>query len=112
MTKEIDQLGNTTLYKYDQMFNLKKVILPNNIEKGIGTSDEERDDGAGYVYEYDCMNRLVQVTDPRHNILRKYIHDLKGNVIKEILSYGCRQGKADEEKVGITYKYNYMNWLV
>ena len=38
MTKEIDQLGNMTVYEYDQMFNLKKVILSNNIEKGIGTS--------------------------------------------------------------------------
>ena len=201
MTKEIDQLGNTTLYKYDQMFNLKKVILPNNIEKGIGTSyeydpfhkvlktedsegniyatprdyegnllkeinpnsydvklndgegisyeydgydnkiktiypdgsiertkydangnvikriapeqyDKELDDGAGYTYEYDCMNRLVQVTDPRYNVIKRYVYDLKGNVIKEINADGYKTGSNDEERKGIIYKYNKMNWLI
>ncbi len=201
MTKEIDQLGNTTLYKYDQMFNLKKVILPKNIEKEIGTSyeytpfhkllktedaegniyatprdyegnllkeinpnsydiklndgegisyeydgfdnkiktiypdgsierikydangniikiilpeqyDKDLDDGAGYIYTYDCMDRLVQITDSRHNIIKRYVYDLKGNVIKEINSNSYKKGIDDDEQVGILYKYNYMNWLV
>ena len=50
--KEIYQLGNTTLYKYEQMFNLKKVILPNNIEKGIGTSYEY----TPFTIEIDLLN--------------------------------------------------------
>ncbi len=201
MTKEIDQMGNTTIYEYDQMFNLKKEILPNNIEKGIGTSyeytpfhkvlkiedaegnvyatprdyegnllkeinpnsydeninygkgisyeydgydnkiktiypdgsiertkydangnvikriapeqyDKELDDGAGYTYEYDCMNRLVQVTDPRYNVIKRYVYDLKGNVIKEINADGYKTGSNDEERKGIIYKYNKMNWLI
>ncbi len=198
MTKEIDQLGNTTIYKYDQMFNLKKVVLPNNVEKGIGTSyeydpfhkllktedaegnvyatprdyegnllkeinpnsydanandgegilyeydnkiktiypdgaierikydangniiktiapeqyDEKTDDGAGYTYEYDCMNRLVQVTDPRYNIIKRYVYDLKGNVIKEINADGYKTGSNDEERKGTLYKYNKLNWLI
>nr|WP_317356407.1 hypothetical protein [uncultured Tyzzerella sp.] len=177
MTKEIDQLGNTTLYKYDQMFNLKKVVLPNNIEKEIGTSyeydpfhkllntenaegniyatprdyegnllkeikiktiypdggiegikynangniikiiapeqyDEKLDDGAGYTYEYDCMNRLIKVTDPRYNVIKKYVYDLKGNVIKEINGISYKTGSNDEERKGILYKYNKMNWLI
>ena len=201
MTKEIDQLGNTTLYKYDQMFNLKKVVLPNNIEKEIGTSyeydpfhkllktedaegnvyatprdyegnllkeinpnsyskelndgegisykydeydnkiktiypdggiegikydangniikiiapeqyDEKLDDGAGYTYEYDCMNRLIKITDPRYNVIKKYVYDLKGNVIKEINGISYKTGSNDEERKGILYKYNKMNWLI
>ncbi|WP_250278723.1 EndoU domain-containing protein [[Clostridium] colinum] len=201
MTKEIDQLNNIRKYEYDQMFNLKKIILPNNIEKGIGKKyeydpfhkvlkiedeegniyvtprdyegnilkeinpntydkeindglgisyeydeynnkvkviypdeaierikydangniikrispeqyDKEIDDGVGYTYEYDCMNRLIQISDPRHNILKRYVYDLSGNIIKEINSYGYKTGSTDEEKVGILYKYNNTNWLI
>ncbi len=201
VTKEIDQMGNITIYNYDKMFNLKKVILPNNIEKGLATTyeydpfnnllkiedaekniyatsrdyegnilkeinpnsynietndgkgisyiydeydnkikiiypdgaierikydangnmikkilpeqyDEKIDDGAGYVYEYDCMNRLTKITDARHNVLKKYVYDLKGNIIKEINASGYKLGNDDENKIGILYKYNYMNWLI
>ena len=57
------------------------------------------------------MNRLVQVTDPRHNIIKRYVYDLKGNVIKEINADGYKTGSNDEERKGTIYKYNKMNWL-
>ena len=43
------------------------------------------------------MNRLVQVTDPRYNVIKKYVYDLKGNVIKEINEDGYKSGSNDEE---------------
>ena len=53
------------------------------------------------------MNRLIKVTDPRHNVLRMYKYDLKGNIIHEKNAYMCKiSDKA------ILYKYNYMNWLI
>ena len=52
MTKEIDQLENITKYEYDKMFNIKKVILPNNIEKEIGR-----------IYEYYPFHNVLKTED-------------------------------------------------
>lgn len=92
MTKEIDQLGNTTLYKYDQMFNLKKVILPNNIEKEIGTS-----------YEYTPFHKLLKTEDAEGNIYATP-RDYEGNLLKEINpnSYDIKLNDGE----GISYEYD------
>ncbi len=92
ITKEIDQLGNTTLYKYDQMFNLKKVIFPNNIEKGIGTS-----------YEYTPFHKLLKKEDAEGNIYATP-RDYEGNLLKEINpnSYDIKLNDVE----GISYEYN------
>ena len=92
--KELND-GEGITYVYDEYDNKIKIIYPDgaierikydangNVIKRIAPEqyDKESDDGAGYTYEYDCMNRLVQVTDPRYNVIKKYVYDLKGNVI-------------------------------
>ncbi len=68
------------LWYYDQIFNHKKVILPNNIEKEIGTS-----------YEYTPFHKLLKKEEyetPR---------DYEGNLLKEITpnSYDIKLNDGD-----------------
>ena len=55
------------------MFNLKKVILPNNIEKGIGTS-----------YEYTPFHKLLKTEDAEGNIYATTPRDYESKLLKEI----------------------------
>ncbi|MBS5794966.1 MAG: hypothetical protein ACLUCH_07135 [Lachnospirales bacterium] len=55
------------------MFNLKKVILPNNIEKGIGTS-----------YEYTPFHKLLKTEDAEGNIYATTLRDYESKLLKEI----------------------------
>ena len=62
---------------YDANGNIMKKIQPEQYHK-------ETDDGAGYVYDYDCVNRLVQITAPDGVVIKRYIYDAHGNIVKEI----------------------------
>ena len=95
--------GGTERFFYDAAGNLVKWIKP--VEY-----DPETDDGKGYSYQYDCVNRLVQVTDPEGMVVRRYVYDLCGNIIKEITAKGYAMGDNDEERPGILYSYNHAGW--
>ena len=92
MTKEIDQLENITKYEYDKMFNIKKVILPNNIEKEIGR-----------IYEYYPFHNVLKTEDAEWNIYATP-RDYEGNIIKEINPNSYNDQINDGE--GITYEYD------
>ena len=84
---------------YDAEGNLLKRVLPEQY-------DAEQDDGLGYAYEYDCRNRLVQVTNPYGKIVHRYIYDLAGNIIKDIGTKGYDTADNDEERIGTLYTYD------
>ncbi len=69
------------------------------------------DDGAGWCYEYDEVNRLVQVTDPSGVVQKRYGYDLRGNIVKLITAKGYLMGGDDGERVGELYRYNNIGWI-
>src|SRR5699024_5389901 len=73
--------------------------------------DAKRDDGVGYTYEYDEVNRLVQITAPDGTVEKRYVYDLCGNIVKLIDAVGYLTGKTDAERIGSLYTYNYAGWL-
>ncbi len=89
---------------YDLAGNVIKVCHPSQYDK-------DTDSGQGYTYQYDCMNNLIQVTAPDHTVLKRYVYDLHGRVVKEINARGMSTGSTDEERIGILYTYNYLGWL-
>ncbi len=90
---------------YDACGNLIKRVEPEEYRK-------ETDDGAGYTYEYDCMNHLVSVTNPYGIVEKRYVYDLKGNIVKEIDAKGMETGNNDAERIGTLYLYNKAGWLL
>lgn len=96
--------GGIERMKYDPSGNLLKRIAPQEY-------NEKVDDGPGYSYVYDEVNRLVQITDPEGRIIRRYVYDLCGNIIKEMDARGCAFGETDEERIGTLYTYNRLGWL-
>ena len=79
--------------------NLIKRILPE-------AYDAEKDDGAGYTYEYDSCNRLLQITNPLGVTEHRYVYDLAGNLIKDIDAKGYQSAGTDEERIGTLYRYD------
>lgn len=79
--------------------NLIKRILPE-------AYDAEKDDGAGYTYEYDSRNRLLQITNPLGVTEHRYVYDLAGNLIKDIDAKGYQSAGTDEERIGTLYRYD------
>ena len=67
--------GGTERRWYDATGNLIKVCRPEQY-------DSTCDEGQGYTYEYDSMNRLVQVTAPDGTVRKRYEYDLCGNIIE------------------------------
>ncbi len=69
------------------MFNLRKIILPNNIEKGIGTR-----------YEYDPFHKLLKKEDAEGKIYTTS-RDYEGNLLKEINPNSYNKEFNDEEDI-------------
>ena len=91
--------GGVLREKYDSCNNLCKRILP-------GQYDAVRDDGAGYTYRYDNMNRLVEVINAENIVEHRYVYDLAGNMIKDIDAKGYDLGDTDDSRVGTLYTYD------
>jgi RHS repeat-associated protein len=90
---------------YDPAGNIVKKVQPMDY-------DPATDDGPGYTYEYDAVNRLVQITAPNGTVEKRYVYDLRGNIVKQIDAAGYRSGDSDETRVGALYRYNQAGWLL
>ncbi len=88
-TKIIDKEGNVTRLYYDESGNIIKHVTPENY-------DIEKDDGKGTSYNYDSMNRLVQVTNALGVIVQKNKYNEVGELIE----------KLDASKTAIEYSYD------
>ena len=96
--------GEVERIKYDSVGNIIKKIQP-------AEYDETLDDGPGFSYEYDCANRLVQITSPDGTVLKRYVYNLSGSIIKEIDTAGFNAGNSDETRIGTLYTYNDIGWM-
>ncbi len=90
---------------YDPAGNIIKKVQPMDY-------DPATDDGPGYTYEYDEVNRLVQITAPDGTVEKRYIYDLRGNIVKLIDAVGYLAGDSDETRIGALYLYNQAGWLM
>ena len=90
---------------YDPAGNIVKKVQPMDY-------DPKTDDGPGYTYEYDEVNRLVQITAPNGTVEKRYVYDLRGNIVKLIDAAGYLAGDSDEVRVGTLYRYNGAGWLM
>lgn len=97
--------GGIERIKYDSCGNIVKKISPSNY-------DTDADDGPGLVYEYDCENRLVQITGPDGIVIKRYVYDLRGAIIKEIGATGFLSADTDDQRIGTLYRYNAVGWLI
>jgi len=97
--------GSMSRIKYDAEGNIIKIISWKDYNKDL-------DDGPGMEYTYDEMNRLTQIIDPEGNVIKKYIYDEDGRIVKEIDAKGYSSADNDEERWGTIYKYNLSGWLV
>ena len=97
--------GGIERIKYDSCGNIVKKISPSNYDK-------DADDGPGLVYEYDCENRLVQITGPDGIVIKRYVYDLRGAIIKEIGAIGFLSADTDDQRIGTLYRYNAVGWLI
>ena len=96
--------GGTERIQYDANGNIIKRIQPEQYDK-------KTDDGAGYIYDYDCVNRLVQITAPDGTVIKRYVYDAHGNIIKEMDGEGYASADTDENRIGTLYRYNAAGWL-
>lgn len=97
--------GGIERIKYDSCGNIVKKISPSNYDK-------DADDGPGLIYEYDCENRLVQITGPDGIVIKRYVYDLRGAIIKEIGATGFLSADTDDQRIGTLYRYNAVGWLI
>lgn len=75
---------------YDGNGNLIKKVRPENYHPEI-------DDGLGSIYEYDCMNRLIRITDEDGQVTESLRYDRSGNLIE----------RTDEAGYTSFYVYDY-----
>lgn len=90
---------------YDSAGNIIKKVQPMDY-------DPASDDGPGYTYEYDEVNRLVQITAPNGTVEKRYVYDLRGNIVKLMDAAGYLAGDSDETRIGALYLYNQAGWLM
>ncbi len=87
--------GGCERYFYDGNSNIIKRVPP-------GCYDEEADDGAGYVYVYDSMDRLTSITNPMGEQEAEYAYDHSGRVIRS------QEDGAEQSSI---LMYNKAGWL-
>ncbi len=87
--------GGCERYFYDGNSNIIKRVPP-------GCYDEEADDGAGYIYVYDSMDRLTSITNPMGEQEAEYAYDHSGRVIRS------QEDGAEQSSI---LMYNKAGWL-
>lgn len=90
---------------YDANGNIVKKVQPADY-------DPATDDGPGYTYEYDEVNRLTQITAPNGVVEKRYVYNLRGDIVKLIDAAGYLAGDSDETRIGTLYRYNPAGWLL
>lgn len=103
--KIINPSGKKTRIKYDALGNIIKTVDANNYI-------ESTDSGKGMSYSYDQLNRLTQITNPEGIIIKKFIYDKMGRIIKGIDAQGYQSASSDEQRYGTLYQYNLAGWLI
>ncbi len=88
-TKIIDKEGGITRLFYDEAGNIIKHVTPENY-------NVQEDSGKGTSYNYDSMNRLIQVTNALGVIVQKNKYNEVGELIE----------KLDASKAGVEYSYD------
>lgn len=105
IVKIINPSGEEARIKYDSAGNIIKQINANNYNETI-------DDGQGTEYIYDSLNRIVEVKDTEGNVIRSFVYDAEGRIVKEIDSKGYLSGDNNNTRYGTIYKYNLIGWLL
>ena len=101
-TKTIYADGSVLLEKYDVAGNLISKILPEQAEQGK----------EGWQYEYDAMNRLKEIRNPKGEVEKRIVYDLNGNMVKEITAKGWLSASNDEARIGTLYEYDLLGRLL
>ena len=97
--------GSVERIFYDANGNIIKKVQPTDYNPAA-------DDGPGYTYEYDEVNRLVQITAPNGVVEKRYVYNLRGDIVKLIDAAGYLSGDSDETRIGTLYRYNPAGWLM
>ncbi len=84
-SKITDAEGRITEYRYDEMWNLVEMIMPN---------------GGSFKYSYSANDRLESIRDPEGGVVR-FTYDGEGNLLSETDQLGNR----------VEYEYNRVNAL-
>ena len=96
--------GGIERIQYDANGNIIQRIQPEQYNKAT-------DDGAGYVYDYDCVNRLVQITAPDGIVVKRYVYDAHGNIIKEIDGEGYIYADNDKDRKRQDWNFAYYSLI-
>ncbi|WP_027399773.1 RHS repeat-associated core domain-containing protein [Anaerovorax odorimutans] len=97
--------GEKSRIIYDAVGNIIETINANNYS-------ETTDDGKGINYAYDSLNRIKEIKDDDGNVIKRYVYDTAGRIIKEIDAKGYQAGSSDSQRYGTVYKYNLMGWMI
>ncbi len=107
--------GGVTYTERDLYGNVLQSMTPE--EYRSFQKDEEENTGKGillrktkkpgYHYQYDCMNRLVKVTDTDGVVEAAFVYDRAGFLVKEMNAADYLSADTDEERTGTYYTYDY-----
>ena len=107
--------GGVTYTERDLYGNVLQSMTPE--EYRSFQKDEEENTGKGillrktkkpgYHYQYDCMNRLVKVTDTDGVVEAAFVYDRAGFLVKEMNAADYLSADTDDERTGTYYTYDY-----
>ena len=73
LTHFVDEEGAMTRLFYDKNDRVRKVVRPEQYE-------EQKDDGIGLSYTYNCHDQVLEITDADGMPLNSYTYDRTGNI--------------------------------
>lgn len=101
---ERDLYGNVLQSMTPEEYRSFKKDEEENTGKGILLRKTKK---PGYHYQYDCMNRLVKVTDTDGVVEAAFVYDRAGFLVKEMNAADYLSADTDEERAGTYYTYDY-----
>ena len=101
---ERDLYGNVLQSMTPEEYRSFKKDEEENTGKGILLRKTKK---PGYHYQYDCMNRLVKVTDTDGVVEAAFVYDRAGFLVKEMNAADYLSADTDEERTGTYYTYDY-----